>query len=52
VLSLGGPTQLLDLQRGRHAVDQLLRAADQIGAALRRGHEPAAVLEVVARTSG
>ena len=37
VLTVGGPTQRLDRQRGRHAVDHLLRAAGQIGAALRRG---------------
>ena len=47
VLTVGGPTQRLDRQRGRHAVDHLLRAAGQIGAALRRGREPAAVLEVI-----
>jgi len=47
VLTVGGPTQRLDWQRGRHAVDHLLRAAGQIGAALRRGREPAAVLEVI-----
>jgi DNA-binding IclR family transcriptional regulator len=52
VLSLGGPTQRLDRQRGRHAVDHLLRAAGQIEAALRRGHHPAAVFEVVGRTGG
>jgi DNA-binding IclR family transcriptional regulator len=51
VLTLGGPTQRLDRQRGRHAVDHLLRAAGQIGAALRRGHESPAVLDV-ARTGG
>ena len=38
VLSVGGPTQRLDRQRGRHAVDHLLRAAAQIEAALRRGN--------------
>jgi DNA-binding IclR family transcriptional regulator len=47
VLTLGGPTQRLDRQRGRHAVDHLQRAAGQIEAALRRGHEPPAVLEVL-----
>jgi DNA-binding IclR family transcriptional regulator len=47
VLTVGGPTQRLDRQRGRHAVDHLLHAAGQIGAALRRGHDPAAVLEVI-----
>jgi DNA-binding IclR family transcriptional regulator len=52
VLTVGGPTQRLDRQRGRPAVDHLLRAADRIGAALRRGHEPASVLEVIGRTGG
>ena len=52
VLTVGGPTQRLDRQRGRHAVDHLLRAAGQIESALRRGHEPAAVLEVIGRTGG
>jgi DNA-binding IclR family transcriptional regulator len=52
VLSLGGPTQRLDTQRGRSAVDHLLRAAGQIEAALRRGHDSAAVLEIVAQTGG
>ena len=52
VLSVGGPTQRLDRQRGRHAIDHLLRAARQIESALRRGHEPPAVLEVIARTGG
>lgn len=51
VLTLGGPTQRLDRQRGRHAVDRLLHAAERIGATLRRGHDPA-VLEVIGRTSG
>ena len=50
VLTVSGPTQRLDRQRGRHAVDHLLRAAGQIEAALRRGHESSAVLEVIART--
>jgi len=45
VLTLGGPTQRLDRQRGRDAVDHLVRAAGQVEAALRRGHQPAAVLE-------
>ena len=45
VLSLGGPTQRLDRQRGRQALDHLLRAAGQVEAALRRGHQPGAVLE-------
>lgn len=52
VLSVGGPTQRLDRQRGRHAVDHLLRAAGQIESALRRGHQPAAVLKVIGRTGG
>ena len=52
VLTLAGPTQRLDRQRGRHAVDHLLRAAAQIETALRRGHEPAAVLEAIGRPSG
>lgn len=52
VLTVAGPTQRLDRQRGRHAVDHLLRAAGRIDAALRRGHEPTAVLEVIGRTSG
>jgi DNA-binding IclR family transcriptional regulator len=52
VLTVGGPTQRLDRQRGRHAVDHLLRAAGQIGAALRRGHEPPPVLEVIGRQGG
>ena len=50
-LTVGGPTQRLDRQRGRHAVDHLLRAAGQVETALRRGHG-SAVLEVVARPSG
>jgi DNA-binding IclR family transcriptional regulator len=52
VLSVGGPTQRLDRQRGRHAIDHLLRAAGQIESALHRGHQPPPVLEVVARTGG
>jgi DNA-binding IclR family transcriptional regulator len=52
VLTLGGPTQRLDRQRGRHAVDHLLRAAGQIEAALRRGPHPASVLEVIGRAGG
>ena len=52
VLTLGGPTQRLDRQRGRHAVDHLLRAAGQIGAALGRGQEPPPVLEVIGRQGG
>ena len=52
VLTVAGPTQRLDRQRGRHAVDLLLRAAGEIEAALRRGERPASVLEVIGRTSG
>ena len=52
VLTVGGPTQRLDRQRGRHAVDHMLRATDQIESVLRRGPEPAAVLEVVAPRGG
>jgi DNA-binding IclR family transcriptional regulator len=52
VLTVSGPTQRLDRQRRRHAVDHLLRAADQIESVLQRGHEPPAVLEVIGRTSG
>ena len=48
----GGPTQRLDRQRGRHAVDHLLRAAGEIGAALRRGQDPPAVLEVIGHNGG
>jgi DNA-binding IclR family transcriptional regulator len=52
VLTVSGPTQRLDRQRGRHAVDRLLRAAGQIEAVLRRGHGSTSVLEVIGRTSG
>jgi DNA-binding IclR family transcriptional regulator len=52
VLTVAGPTQRLDRQRGRHAVDHLLRAAGHIEAALRRGQESAAVLEVIGRAGG
>ncbi len=52
VLTVAGPTQRLDRQRGRSAVDHLLRAAGQIGSALRRGRPPSAALEVVARAGG
>lgn len=52
VLTVGGPTQRLDRQRGRQAIDHLLRAAGQIGATLRRGQESTSVLEVIGRTSG
>ena len=52
VLTLGGPTQRLDRQRGYHAVDHLLRAAGQIESVLRRGPDPTAVLEVIGRTGG
>jgi DNA-binding IclR family transcriptional regulator len=51
VLTVGGPTQRLDRQRGRQAVDHLLRAARQLEAALRRGHDPT-TLAVVARAGG
>ena len=50
-LTLGGPTQRLDRQRGRDAIDHLLRAAGRIEVALRRGLAPA-VLGVVSRTGG
>lgn len=52
VLTVGGPTQRLDRQGGRHVVDHLLRAAGQIEAAFRRGHEPPAALEVIGRSGG
>jgi DNA-binding IclR family transcriptional regulator len=52
VLTVGGPTQRLDRQRGRDAIDHLLRAAGLIQAALRRGRQPAPLLEVVGRTGG
>ncbi|WP_197040426.1 IclR family transcriptional regulator [Pseudonocardia halophobica] len=52
VLSLGGPTQRLSRQRGRHAIDHLLRAAGRIEAALRRGRGSESVLEVVDRSGG
>ena len=52
VLTLGGPTQRLDRQRGRHAVNLLLRAAGEIESVLRRGHEPGAILEVIGRKGG
>ncbi len=52
VITVSGPTQRLMLHGGRHAVDHLLRAVDQVEAALRRGSAPSAVLEVVARTGG
>ncbi|SDC93234.1 transcriptional regulator, IclR family [Geodermatophilus telluris] len=52
VLTVGGPTQRLDRQRGRHAVDHLLRAAGQVEAVLRRGRASPTVLEVIARTGG
>ena len=51
VLTVGGPTQRLDRQRGRHAVDHLLRAAGQIESVLRRGRGSSTALEV-ARTGG
>jgi DNA-binding IclR family transcriptional regulator len=46
VLTVGGPTQRLDRQRGRHAVDSLLRAAGRVESVLQRGRKSAAVLEV------
>jgi DNA-binding IclR family transcriptional regulator len=49
VLAVGGPTQRLDRQRGRHAIDELLRAAGEIESVLRRGRAPAARLEVIGR---
>lgn len=52
VLTVSGPTQRLDRQRGRDAVDLLLRAAGQVESVLRRGRESAPVLEVVARAGG
>jgi IclR family transcriptional regulator, acetate operon repressor len=52
VLTLAGPTQRLDRQRGRHAVNHLLRAAGEIESVLRRGHEPGAILEVIGRKGG
>jgi len=52
VLCVAGPTQRLDPRRGRHAVDHLLRAANQIESVLRRGHDPSPLLEVTARTGG
>ena len=52
VLAVGGPTQRLDRQRGRHAIDQLLRAAGEIESVLRRGRTPAARLEVIGQAGG
>jgi DNA-binding IclR family transcriptional regulator len=52
VLTVAGPTQRLDPRRGRHALDDLLRAAGQIESVLRRGHESSSVLEVIAETGG
>lgn len=46
VLTIGGPTQRLDGQRGRRAVDHLQRAAHRIEATLRRGRASAAALAV------
>ena len=51
VLTVGGPTQRLDRQRGRHAVDHLLRAASRIASVLQRGRE-SAVPEVITRPGG
>jgi DNA-binding IclR family transcriptional regulator len=47
VLAVGGPTQRLDRQRGRHAVEHLIHAAGEIESVLRRGREPSAMLEVM-----
>ena len=52
VLTVAGPTQRLDPRRGRHAVDHLLRAADQIESVLRPRDDASPVLEVTARTGG
>jgi DNA-binding IclR family transcriptional regulator len=52
VLSLGGPTQRLDRKRGRHAVDNLLRAAGQIETTLRRGRDSTSLLEVIGQSGG
>ncbi len=52
VLSVGGPTQRLDRQRGRHAIDHLLQAGGRIESTLRRGHQPPADLQVITRTGG
>ena len=52
VLTVGGPTQRLDRQRGPRAADHLLRAAEQVESVLRRGREPSAVLEVIGRAGG
>lgn len=52
VLTVGGPTQRLVRQRGRPAVDHLLRAAADVEAVLRRGPASPSVLDVVGRTSG
>ena len=40
VITVSGPTQRLAVDGGRHAVDHLLRAVDQIQAALQRGSAP------------
>jgi DNA-binding IclR family transcriptional regulator len=52
VLAVGGPTQRLDRQRGRHAVDHLIHAAGEIESVLRRGREPSAMLEVIGQAGG
>jgi len=52
VLTVAGPTQRLDPRRSRHIVDDLLRAANQIESALRRGHDSSPLHEVTARTVG
>lgn len=52
VLTLSGPTQRLDQQRGQHAIDHLLAAAGRIEAVLHRRDRPASFLQVMARTGG
>jgi DNA-binding IclR family transcriptional regulator len=52
VLTVSGPTQRLDRQRGRSAVEHLLRAAARIESALGRGRELAPVLGVAAPSDG
>jgi DNA-binding IclR family transcriptional regulator len=49
VVTVSGPTQRLDRQRGQRAADHLLRAADQIESVLRRGRKSSTVLEVIAQ---
>lgn len=50
VLTLAGPTQRLDRQHGRYAIDHLLRAAGRIEGTLRPDRGPA-IFEVIGRTS-